>query len=80
MTNIPYEPELNGIETLFAKTKSLFRKAITKAKIAKQEFDTASIVREIHKSINTSEIKAFANHGWKQLFGDHRNPLKVLKF
>ena len=45
VTNVPFEPELNGIETLWAQLKIDFRNRITELKIHGTRFDIREVLR-----------------------------------
>ena len=46
--NLPYNPETNGIETLFAFLKKQFYKSLTIKKLLFQDFDTHVIAKLLH--------------------------------
>ena len=78
--NIVYEPELNGIECLWAKMKYLFRSKLTEFKVKQEPFELKNIIEEIWSEIKTSEIKKIAGYGWINIFTDKRNPRNVQIF
>ena len=75
--NIPYCPEFNGIEVLWAKLKFIFRKRLTQLKLDGDKFNVREVITDITARITHKEVIACANHGWKTLFNDSRHKRRV---
>ncbi len=76
--NLPYEPELNGIETLWNYLKYRWRAALTRKKVnhPNQSFVTETMVKELVFSTPRNIIKNSAHYGWKNIFKDYRSPIE----
>ena len=74
--NLEYEPELNGIETLWNSTKQKFIKALTEEKLKPIiNFNTVTMVHELLEETDSDIIYNCAKHGWRQIFTDKRSAL-----
>ena len=64
--NLPYKPELNGIECLWSAQKSQFRKTITDKKINQEVLDVMKSVIDIQKETQNKKqmVKRITNYGW----------------
>ena len=79
--NPEMNPETNGIETTWAVAKQKFRKRLTAERLKKPfDYTTYDIVTNVLDELPASTIHNCAAHGWRALFNDQRNRIKVTKF
>ena len=65
--NVPYAPQYNGIERLWALTKQNYRKQLTELKRSFLPFDNPSVVRSAIASVTNEEVACCARNGWNSL-------------
>ena len=75
--NLPYHPNMMGIEKVWGIKKRMFRKQLDELKIKKERFD----VWEMFKSykLKNSVVKSIAKHGWKSIFRSKLNSRDDIK-
>ena len=77
--NVLYEPENNGIETLWGTLKFKFRKELTDSKLKRETFNTLDVLnRIINQTCRVNMIRKHAMHGWRAALRDSRSPRKVV--
>ena len=65
--NLPYRPELNGIETYWAKAKTHYRRAIIKHQTNNESWNQLHLVTMCLGKVSTDEAKLSAIGGWERL-------------
>ena len=65
--NVPYSPEFNGIEKLWAAMKQKFRKELLERKTENKRLVLRSICERIIEEFSKEQIRGFANNGLKIL-------------
>ena len=68
--NVPYEPQLNGIETLWAHQKREYRRLLTDAKTGSERFVAREIVERLQRwsQRESRMVSKAANEGWRNVF------------
>jgi len=77
--NIPYKPEWNGIEFLWAYYKFHFRKDLLDAKVENETTLLSDIISSIETTLSKPMIKRIASKGWKNLFELNEMKIKNLQ-
>ena len=73
-----YEPELNGIETLWNSSKHKYKIALTEEKLKTPiTFITENMVHKLLEETDSDTIYNCAKHGWKKIFKDKRSALET---
>ena len=75
--NLPYHPNLMGIEKVWGIKKSMFRKQLDELKIKKERFNVWDMFKSI--KLKNLVIKSIAKHGWKSIFRNKLNSRDDIK-
>ena len=65
--NVPYKPEFNGIERVWARMKWIFRRTVLRKKIDKEPIKLKEIVPEVASKMSSKLCHQCALNGWKML-------------
>ena len=65
--NVPYRPDLNGIEAVWAVAKREYRRRLDAFKARGLEWDNHAVVKDCMDSVKNSTARRFAKAGWRRL-------------
>ena len=68
--NIPYEPELNGIEVLWGTMKSKFRNRLLALKVANTKINLKEVVEQLLDEVTPQLVTNCTRHGWNNIVHD----------
>jgi hypothetical protein len=68
LQNIPYRPDLNGIERVWAVAKRHYRDKLAQKLVMKGPYSNLQLVNEALDAVTDDQCKEMAASGWMRLF------------
>jgi hypothetical protein len=65
--NLPYRPELNGVELFWADAKRRYRKAVLRYKATRHGWDQMTLASTCVNEVPVESARWYANLGWRAL-------------
>ena len=80
--NIPYRPDLNGVEGLWRIAKDIYRREIARLHVNQKKINNLEVVQWVFMQITHDQCKNEAAGGWKRLMNaepkEYEDPMEFL--